>query len=103
MQMSAASGIDSACAQRWVGNYVMAGGVVEFDALRLAAYPADIVGVVLDTPSALSNAERATVGVPGSRRRAHSHSQHAAPMFDPGPTSDQQQSCGGNARRIDPR
>jgi len=36
---------------------------VELDPLFLAPYPADIVGVVFDTPSALSNAERATVGV----------------------------------------
>jgi hypothetical protein len=34
--------------------------VVEFDAPFLAAYPADIVGVVLDTTSALPDAERAT-------------------------------------------
>jgi hypothetical protein len=26
--------------------------------------------------------------------------QHAASMFDPGPTSDQQQSCTDNARRM---
>ncbi|PYR29770.1 MAG: hypothetical protein DMF90_29115 [Acidobacteria bacterium] len=39
---------------------MMAGDLmVEFDAAFLQAYSADIVGVVLDTTSALSNADRA--------------------------------------------
>jgi hypothetical protein len=56
-----------------LGNYVMAGSLDEFDAAFLAAYPADIVGVVLDTTSALPNAERAAAASRDPDRSAHSH------------------------------
>src|SRR5207253_5796505 len=73
-------GIDRACAQRCVGSYVMAGDpMVEFDAAFLPAYFAYIVGVVLDTTSALPNAERATPASRGSRSK-RSFSQTNTPL-----------------------
>jgi hypothetical protein len=53
--------------------------VVEFDAAFLPAYSADIAGVVLDTTSALPNAERATAASRGSRSQ-RSFSQINAPL-----------------------
>jgi len=79
-------------------------GVVEFDAGFVPGVSCEyLVGVDHDTPSTLPNAERAAAASQDPDRSAHLTHQHAAPMFDSGPTSDQSQSCSDNARRIDPR
>jgi len=87
-----------------LGNYVMAEVWLSLTPDLCRAYPAGISLVSTMTPPPHCPMRSALRRHPRIPIAAHIlTNQHAARMFDLGPTSDQPQSCSDNARRIDPR